>query len=498
VRGNAWLIIQTKRLAMRSAIVTALLACLVGGGLASSGSASATGTLTSSFPLIYNISCGSRSLCVGVDDKGYAVISTNPTAATPIWHGSQMEGLVDPLAISCVSTMLCVVVDSNGGAGISTDPAAIAPHWRAAPIGSAMALADSVSCPSTSLCVAVGGGGDVAISDDPTAATPSWGVATVDGSRLLRSVSCPTTSLCVAVDDDGGALISSDPSAATPQWSAPASIDAASLSAISCTSTSLCVAVDARGGTVRSTDPLGGKWSAVDAGEAGTVLSAISCQPAVCIAAGKAPESAIVLSMDPTAAAPSWRRATSIGPPGSELPPSVSCAAAEALCIAVSGVDAATSANTDELTPTWTSSSIDGLPPGSVSLRSPVVMRGSAVRFSLGCQAGLAMQSCQGTATLTAIERLSRSGHVIATTPRKAKRTRTVVLGRVAFTMAASESGAKLHAFQIKLSGTGRHLLARFKRLPVALNVSALAPELRLPPRLVAVTTARAILTRRG
>jgi hypothetical protein len=489
-------VISSNHPALRSATAAiALVACLIANGLGSTGSASATGRLTTPFPLLHGISCSSRTLCVAVDNKGHAVSSTNPAAASPIWRGSEIPGLADPQAISCVATALCVTVSWNGGAGISTDPAADRPHWSAAVIGADLHFIDSVSCPSISMCVVVGGDGVVAISSDPTAAKPSWSVWKVDGSELLRSVSCPSRSLCVAVDGHGRAIVSNDPSGATPHWSAPDSIDAAPLSAISCPSASLCVAVDERGGTVRSTDPAGGAWSAPQASETTMALSSVSCEAALCVAVGKAPESAAVLSMDPTTAAPAWKRATSLGPPGPELPPSVSCAP-DALCVAVSDVAAAVSANADVPTPTWTvSSEIDRLSPGSVRLRGPIAARDSTLRFSLGCQGAWVLQSCRGTATLSAIERLSASGRAIALATRRTKRTRTVTLGRMAFTMAASESGAELHTRQIKLNRTGRHLLARFKRLPVALSISALAPELRVPSRLVAITTARATFT---
>jgi hypothetical protein len=496
MRGKARIMCPIDRLAPGFVTTAAVLfVCLLGSGLTPSDSARATGTLTSPFPLLRAVSCSSRSLCVGIDDKGHAVVSTNPTAAAPTWRGSEMPGLVDPTAISCASTALCVAVNWHGVAGISTDPTAETPHWSAEPIGAGLHLIDSVSCPAVSLCVAVGGAGDVAISRDPTDATPSWNVSKIASSQLLRSLSCPTISLCVAVDDHGAAVVSTDPSATTPHWNVSALIASAPLSGVSCPSPSLCVAVDERGDTIRSTDPADGKWSALRAGEGATVLSAISCQVYLCVAVAKAPESATVLSMDPVAVAPMWMRATSIGPPGSELAPSVSCVAG--LCVAVSGVGAAISANADAPTPIWRASSIDGLPPGSVSLRSPIAALRSAVRFSLSCQAAWAMQSCQGVATLTATERLSASGHAIEVLTRKAKRTRTVALGRVKFTMPASESGQALHTLEIKLNRTGRHLLAHFKRLPIALSISALALELRVPSRLVVVTTARATLKAR-
>src|SRR5450755_4321217 len=76
------------------------------------------------------VSCPSTSLCVAVDGFGNAVISTDPTAATPTWSPRANIDGTNPLSgVSCPSTSLCVAVDGFGNAVISTDPTAATPTW---------------------------------------------------------------------------------------------------------------------------------------------------------------------------------------------------------------------------------------------------------------------------------------------------------------------------------------------------------------------------------
>jgi hypothetical protein len=64
-------------------------------GVAAPGAALATGSLDYPPPILWGISCPSTGLCVAVDDKGHAVISTDPTAGTPTWSASATH-LVGP------------------------------------------------------------------------------------------------------------------------------------------------------------------------------------------------------------------------------------------------------------------------------------------------------------------------------------------------------------------------------------------------------------------
>lgn len=483
------------RLICRLAVLLAGLAAAV---LLTPGPAMATGTLTSAFPLLFGVSCSTTSLCAAVDDKSNAIISTNPTAPNPTWRASPMGRLVDPEAISCVATAMCVVVDSNGLAAVSTDPTAARPSWNVAPAFNHGIAAD-ISCPSTSLCVAVNSSGGVAISTNPTATTPSWSTSTVDSETSLNSVSCASTFLCVAVDSRGRELVSTNPASASPAWTAPVSIDSTSLSSISCSSMSLCVAVDYRGQTTTSTNPASQtpEWSVpVPTVSVSTTGASVSCQgQALCIAAGSWPYVTGVRSTDPASPAASWTPATSFGFGAGESPAKVSCAS-NAFCAIVAGTSASISTDPSSERQTWSSPAvIDEIPAGRLELRGPLSTRGPELSLGVHC-VGEPIQVCPGTATLTATERLSARDHrvigLIATT--NARHTRRVLIGRASFACSAvgPESNRRIG---IKLNSFGLRLLARFRRMPAMLAVTATASEASVPARVIVVRSEKVAFT---
>lgn len=152
--------------------------------------------------------------------------------------------------ISCASTSLCVAVNySLGDAVITTDPTAASPTWRAPASIDAMNQPVGVSCPSASLCVAVDAEGNVVISTDPTAASPTWSSpANIDGADIFAGVSCASVFLCAAADAEGNTVISTDPTVPKPTWSVPRHIDSKSiLGGVACAAPSPCVAVDNAG-----------------------------------------------------------------------------------------------------------------------------------------------------------------------------------------------------------------------------------------------------------
>jgi hypothetical protein len=472
----------------RASGLTALLALVATTLALTSGTAMATGTLTSPYPLLFGVSCSGPSLCVAIDDKSKAIVSTDPTAPRPTWRASAL-GLVDPEAISCVATSLCVAVDSNGMAASSVDPTAVAPTWSTSTVFDHRA-SPGVSCPSTSLCVAVGGGatdggGFVGVSTNPTAPSPVWSTSVVDDTALA-AVSCPGTSLCVAVDVRGRAISSDDPAAADPRWTAPAAVDGDGLSGVSCPSTTLCVAVDGRGAATSSTDPGADRptWSMPVA--TGVSASRISC-PAenLCAAVSAQPLVAGVFTTDALAPGASWNAATTFGFASGESPASISCASVS-LCAIVARTSASISTAPFSTNPAWSAPSvIDEIPAGDLKLSGPIVTRGSTISFSAHC-VGEPVRQCPGTATLSALERLSRGGHrVIGHARTSVRRTRRVVVGRATFTPSAVAAGATRLA--IGLNRTGRHLLSRFARLPALLTVTAQASEARVPPRTIVV-----------
>jgi len=103
--------------------------------------------------------------------------------------------------------------------------------------------------------------------------------------------------------------------------------------------------------------------------------------------------------------------------------------------------------------------------PATVSrLGAAKAVRGG-VTLRLTCRG--AVGSCSVELTLTTVEHL-RHGRLRALTAR----TRTVTVGRAKVTIALG----KTRRVTVRLNSTGRHLLARFKRLPLKLSAFALRP----------------------
>jgi hypothetical protein len=483
--------------------LVALLAGVLAAGMLSPGPASATGALTGPSPYLWGISCSSNSLCVAVGSRGRVVTSTNPTAATPTWIGASIDGSDAGgfmSAVSCASTALCVAIDLNGRPLASTNPTAVTPSWSApAYIGEGLGIIESISCPSTSLCVAVDNHGHALTSTNPAAAAPTWRISTIDSVSpppygLTSGVSCPSTSLCVAVDDLGRAVISTDPAAATPTWTVPVAVDTTGLLAISCPSTSLCVAVDGAGRAVISTDPSAATptWSAPVAIN-NSPLTGISCpSTSLCVAITRAGKP--VISTDPASATSTWSGGTTgTGYEGfAEVPARISCASTS-LCVITQGGGAVISTDPTAATPIWTPSEIDATGAGTTRLLGSPLISGTTLRFNLGCSAnalGFGFQECHGAAVLTTTERLAANGRTVTGVTARSKRRRVVVIGRTTF-IADTGQGHTPSTFDVTLNNTGRRLLAKFKRLPTILTVTANAPELRVPPNTITVRTVR-------
>jgi hypothetical protein len=475
--------------------ITALAVAVLASGALSAGPALATGTLTSSTPLLWDISCSASTLCAAVDDKGHAVISTDPGALSPTWSDSE-TGLITPSAISCAATALCVVVNTNGGAAVSTDPTVANPTWRAMPLGNPHSWIEDVSCPTTSLCVAVTREGEAITSIDPTADTPTW------------TAICPSSSLCMAVDTLGDAVISTDPGALSPTWSAPVHIDSDIPSGISCPTTSLCVVVDPSGRVVRSTDPTAATptWSAPQP-ISDRNLGGVSCPAtSLCVAIGEDVEHRLgaTISTEPSAATPAWN-ATPIlsGFSYPESPDSISCASTS-LCVITKRSEAIVSTDPTAALPTWSQpTTIDAVPAGVLSVLGAPAASATGVTFTLRCvghnlqqmfqiEGDGAVQECSGSATLSTTERLSVNGRVVTGVGAAAtrRRSRTVTIGQTTLSRMYAGNPADTYPASVALNATGKRLLAKFKRLPATLSVSATASELRVPPKTVTVSTA--------
>jgi hypothetical protein len=213
-----------------------------------------------------SVSCPSSALCVAVDDQGNALTSTDPSAG-PAASWSTLD--VDRTAaltsattalngVSCASAALCVAVDNRGDALISTDPSAgPAANWSAVDVDGTTALS-SVSCPSVSLCVAVDAAGNVLSSGNPLAGGSStWQSHDLDFEPPLVSVSCTAAELCVALDGSGDAFASVNPAPASgrPTWSSTMIDTLGNPTEVSCAASGLCVAVDGSGYALASDAP---------------------------------------------------------------------------------------------------------------------------------------------------------------------------------------------------------------------------------------------------
>jgi hypothetical protein len=182
---------------------------------------------------LHGISCPSTTLCASTDGADNVLTSTAPAKGASSWHfwtvnyGPTYTEFVGPLpalaGVQCPSTTLCLGFDQQGDFVSSTDPLSydwtvdFGPGaWDSGPPSLVLAP-NSLACPSASACVAVGGSGGIEFTKDPTAAAWSWAFRHVDGSKSITGISCPTATFCVAVDNYGDVMHGT----ATPAPSAP-------------------------------------------------------------------------------------------------------------------------------------------------------------------------------------------------------------------------------------------------------------------------------------
>jgi hypothetical protein len=215
-------------------------------------------------PSLTAISCPSASLCVAVDSGGRALSSTDPGGegawssadADPVSYENSgyHEDVHDSLtSLSCPATALCVGGDNAGNVITSTDPAGDGRAWTITHVDPALQGdgygVNDISCPSVSLCVAVdGAASDVITSTHPTGGPSAWTVTRVgNDTYALSSIWCPFLSLCVAADEGAGNVASTTPMGGARSWTPTARYGSSSLSALACPSRALCVAVDANG-----------------------------------------------------------------------------------------------------------------------------------------------------------------------------------------------------------------------------------------------------------
>ncbi|HWX46343.1 MAG TPA: hypothetical protein VNY52_13615 [Solirubrobacteraceae bacterium] len=194
------------------------------------------------------ISCATTTLCVAVDSKGHALVSTNPTEGPAAnWSKSEIDGTTALTGISCATTTPCVAVDGSGNVLASANPAA--GGWPSSPRDAGLELV-SVACAGApaSVCVAMDSAGDALASANPTAPAPTWNWTPIPALSSPTAVSCAAAGLCVTVDGQGNAFVSDDPTSAILSWEqTPLGPPNKGFTGVSCVSQGLCAAVGGEG-----------------------------------------------------------------------------------------------------------------------------------------------------------------------------------------------------------------------------------------------------------
>lgn len=262
---------------------------------------------------IRSIACPSATLCIGTDDSGGVITSTNPTGGASAWsEPTVIDGSYSLNSIACPTTTFCAAVDSNGRVLTSTNPTGGAGSWSAPVSLGTGGYLYQIACPSTKLCV-IGGGesGRIATSTDPTGGEGAWTSTSVGGTPY--GVTCPSEKLCI-LDDGGSTLdVSTNPTGGAGAWSFVSSNAVGVLHGPSCPSTTLCVApsrtgiIGNRGGSITTTtEPtVSGSWSEpAEIDHEGVILEVTCPSETLCVAINENGE--VFHSTNPTGGAAAW------------------------------------------------------------------------------------------------------------------------------------------------------------------------------------------------
>jgi hypothetical protein len=312
---------------------------------------------------INGISCPSKSLCVAVDAYGDVLTSTDPSAGFAAWKITKVAD--QPIdGIACPTTTLCIATGSP--LLVSTDPTGGPAAWKGVSAGGGPYV--SISCTSATACVAVGGVGsdDVLGSSDPAGGSAAWHFSQLGGEGLT-SVSCTATPALFCAGVGGSDFVtSSDPVAATSNWLLTDLPDAArSPATISCPTASLCVYGglnhydgDPQSDVVTSTDPgaAAPTWTAANV-DSGNIVAAVSCASAsLCFAFDSA--GGVLTSSNPAGGASAW--ATTPGVDAGATILGIACVSA-AFCIAGdSDGDVLATTSPTGAASAWNVDSVDG------------------------------------------------------------------------------------------------------------------------------------------
>jgi len=350
--------------------------------------------------IVSRVSCPSNGLCVGVDESGNVVTSSNPTGGATAWTVINVDGSNYIGGVSC-TTGLCVAVDNFGNVVTSTNPTGGATAWTVTHVDGSNFL-DGVSCPSAGLCVAVDQSGNVVTSTNPTGGASAWTVTNLGG--FLEGVSCPISALCVAVNGTGNVLTSTNPTGGATAWAVTSVDGSNSMDGVSCPSSGLCVTVDQSGNVVTSSNPTGGAtaWTVAHVDGSNAIFS-VSCLSSggLCVAGDIVGN--VVTSTNPIGGAAAW---TVANVDGSTYMEGVSCPSIN-ICVVVDGggnVVTGTLATTTAVASSSNPSTVGG----SVTYTATVAATpdGGTVAFTdnsttlTGCGA-VAVNTGTGTATCT-------------------------------------------------------------------------------------------------
>jgi hypothetical protein len=307
---------------------------------------------------IGSLSCPSSSLCVGSDDAGDLLVSTDPAGGRSAWT------LVPPTAptpapvrsVSCPTVSFCVATDGSGHLITSTDPTGGASSWHVLP-GSPALFDAGIACASPMLCAVINGLTVYTF----TSPTGTWhGAQVTTPGDTLTGAACPSTTLCLVTTSNGEVLVSQDPGDGAPTWSARAAMPGqhadSFIAGLNCPSPTFCGAVSespSGNAILTTTDPAGGAatWSAHPLANAQWVTCPST---ALCVAfTGQD----VATSTDPTDPSPTW---TTAALPG--LGARWGTCPTTSLCIGADGPNAVVSQNPTGGTSAWSSFLVAALP----------------------------------------------------------------------------------------------------------------------------------------
>ncbi|HTU30839.1 MAG TPA: hypothetical protein VMF07_15740 [Solirubrobacteraceae bacterium] len=324
---------------------------------------------------IKSLSCPTITLCVGADEQGNLLTTTDPTAPPAGWDRFSI-GSYGESEVSCPTASLCVALgDDQGSATVleSTDPTGGPGAWHSGPLPDAGPIAESLTCPTASFCAALTSNGTIVTTDDPAGGASTWtasSLTTNGGGGAGGTLSCASASLCLISDGSQGTLYTStDPTGGPAAWSQGQV--AAPIGHLSCPTTQLCVGVGLYGiGLEVSTDPAAGasSWSETDLDPStgsGNGTPQVTCTAsAFCMVMD--PDGSVITSHDPAGGAAAWSTVAQVPVPaygaidGITWPAAPTCPEDQFCVAATARGDVAVSTDPAGPSGSWPIHSVDG------------------------------------------------------------------------------------------------------------------------------------------